>query len=325
MRRKFSSAGAGVSENAPTDEVKELHDKMLKSIVEQKTAPPNAWLWSLMAKCATREDIKLLFEVLQRLRIFRLSNLRIHDNFNCALCQEVTRTCLRVGAIDYGKKTIWNHNLCGLTPNMGSAHQLLLYAEQQKDAKLMADIMQLLNKNNLPMQPGTADCIFRICNKTGRWDLLLKYAKRFIKAGVNLRRTSFDTWMEMAADRGDVESLWKANILRSESKKQHTPVSGFACAKGFLLEHNPEDAAGVIQLLTEVLPDEKKQGIMNHLQKLVSEWPLEVIKHQKEEKRKALAEALQNDIPAMVASLAAVGLQVNVNLEDLTMKAGVLS
>lgn len=102
-------------------------------------------------------------------------------------------------------------------------------------------------------------------------------------------------------------------------------MSGFACAKGFLLEHNPEDAAGVIQLLTEVLPDEKKQGIMNHLQKLVSEWPLEVIKHQKEEKRKALAEALQNDIPAMVASLAAVGLQVNVNLEDLTMKAGVLS
>lgn len=32
----------------------------------------------------------------------KLSNLRIHENFNCALCQEVTRTCLRVGAIDYG-------------------------------------------------------------------------------------------------------------------------------------------------------------------------------------------------------------------------------
>lgn len=38
---------------------------------------------------------------------------------------------------------------------------LQLYAEKQNDAKLMVDIMKLLNKNNLPMQPGTADCIFR--------------------------------------------------------------------------------------------------------------------------------------------------------------------
>lgn len=42
----------------------------------------------------------------------------------------------------------------------------------------------------------------RFCNKTGRLDLLIKYAKRFIKAGVNLRTASFDMWMELAANRG---------------------------------------------------------------------------------------------------------------------------
>lgn len=30
-----------------------------------------------------------------------------------------------------GKKTIWNHNLYGLSPNMGSAHQLLVIRKFQ--------------------------------------------------------------------------------------------------------------------------------------------------------------------------------------------------
>lgn len=50
--------------------VKELYDKMLKSVVDQRTAPPNAWLWSLIEKCANREDISLLFDILQNLRRF---------------------------------------------------------------------------------------------------------------------------------------------------------------------------------------------------------------------------------------------------------------
>lgn len=33
----------------------------------------------------------------------RLSNLRISSNFNCNLCREVTKACVRVGAIDFGK------------------------------------------------------------------------------------------------------------------------------------------------------------------------------------------------------------------------------
>jgi hypothetical protein len=32
----------------------------------------------------------------------RLSNLRIHDNFNCHLCREVTKACVHAGALHFG-------------------------------------------------------------------------------------------------------------------------------------------------------------------------------------------------------------------------------
>ena len=49
--------------------VRELYQKMSKS-VEARTMPPNAWLWSLISNSANQEDIKLLFQMLQKLRIF---------------------------------------------------------------------------------------------------------------------------------------------------------------------------------------------------------------------------------------------------------------
>ncbi|KAL6971341.1 hypothetical protein U1Q18_031019 [Sarracenia purpurea var. burkii] len=289
--------------------VKELYDKMLKSVAEQRSMPPNAWLWSLIESCANHEDIKLLFDILQRLRSFRLSNLRIHANFNCNLCREITKACARVGAIDFGKKALWKHNVYGLTPSIGSAHHLLLYAKQHNDAKLLVEIMKLLKRNDLPLQPGTADIVFSICCNTDNWELMSKYSKRFVTAGVKLRKTSFDVWMEFAAKIGDVDSLWKIEKLRSESMKQHTLLSGFSCAKGFLFEQKPGNAATIIQVLNQTLSDKKRPGIMVELQKLVTEWPLEVIKHQKEEDRKALAAALQTDIPTMVSSLINLGLE----------------
>lgn len=35
----------------------------------------------------------------------RLSNLRIHANFNDNLCRAVSKTCARVGALDFGEHT----------------------------------------------------------------------------------------------------------------------------------------------------------------------------------------------------------------------------
>ncbi|KAJ8434930.1 hypothetical protein Cgig2_029776 [Carnegiea gigantea] len=122
LKASFSSA-AGVSSGNSADTVKEVYDKMLESIKVKRSAPPNAWLWSLIEKCKSQDDVKLLFDILQQLR--RLSNLRIHDNFNCHLCQEVTKACIRAGALDFGKKALWKHNVYGLTPTVGSANQLL--------------------------------------------------------------------------------------------------------------------------------------------------------------------------------------------------------
>ncbi|KAJ4954207.1 hypothetical protein NE237_031039 [Protea cynaroides] len=320
MGRACFASEASATEGGPSEAVKELYEKMLKS-VEAQTMPPNAWMWSMIENCANHEDIALLFKILQNLRRFRLSNLRIHANFNCNLCLRVTEACARVGAIDFGKKALWKHNVYGLTPSVGSAHYLLFYAKEQKDTELMVEIMRLLKRNSLPFQPGTADIVFRICYETDNWELISKYSKKFIKAGVKLRRTTFDTWMEFAAKRGDADSLWKIEKLRSDSMEQHTLKSGFSCAKGLLLEHKPESAAAVIQALSQSLPDKMKPGIAVELEKLVSKWPYEVVEHQKKEDRKALASSLVNDIRAMVTGLLHMGLEVTVNLEDLTNKA----
>ncbi|XP_039050381.1 uncharacterized protein LOC120191510 [Hibiscus syriacus] len=320
ISRTSFSTEAGTTDSNPTEAVNELYENMLQSVNVKRTMPPNASLWSMIGNCKNHEDIKLLFDVLHNLRRFRLSNLRIHSNFNCNLCQEVARACARVGAIDFGKKALCLHNVYGLTPSIASAHHLLSYAKAHIDAKLMVEVMRLLKRNNLPLQAGTADIVFSICSNTNDWELISKYSKRFIKAGVKLRQTTFDTWMEFVVRRGDTDSLWNIEKLRSETMKQHSLTTGFACVKGLLLECKPEDAAALILALNETLSDAKKPSITVEVEKLINEWPLEVLKHQKEEDRKALTAALKSDIQSMVASLLNIGLARSVNLEDLKKK-----
>ncbi|XP_010434938.1 PREDICTED: uncharacterized protein LOC104718835 [Camelina sativa] len=315
-RSSFSSEAEKLAAN-PTVAVKELHDKMLDSVNVKRSMPPNAWLWSLIESCQNQDDVHLLFDVLQNLRRFRLSNLRIHDNFNCNLCQQVAKTCVRVGAIESGKKALWKHNVQGLTPSVASAHHLLSYALEHKNSELMEEVMKLLKINDLPLQPGTADLVFRICHDTDKWDLLAKYSKKFSKAGVKLRKTTFDVWMDFAAKRGDTESLWKVDQLRSETYSQHTLSTAFSCAKGFLLESKPEEAAAVVQVICQTYPDEKKSSVSTEFKKLVNEWPVDVIKRQTEEDKKALASSLKAGIPSMVNALVSSGLNVSVDLDEL--------
>ncbi|XP_061367957.1 uncharacterized protein LOC133310974 isoform X2 [Gastrolobium bilobum] len=325
LSKAFYTSGSGVDtlEGSPTEAVKELYDKMLQSVNVKRSMPPNAWLWSMIADCKHQHDIRLLFDILQNLRRFRLSNLRIHDNFNCNLCREVAKACVHAGALDFGKKALWKHNVYGLTPSVASAHHLLLYAKNHNDTKLLVEVMKLLKKNDLPLQPGTADIVFSICYNTDDWELINKYAKRFVKAGVKLRQTSFDTWMKFAAKRGDTESLWKIEKLRSDSMKQHTLATGFSLAKGLLLARKPSEAVAIIQVLNQTLSDAKKSGIKDELQKLVAEWPLEIIKHQKEEDKEELAASLKSDILAMVSDLLNMGLEANISLEDLKRKEAI--
>lgn len=315
--------------NTPTSQKKKKGQTIFGSAEQQtpeptapakrkgQTMPPNKLLWGLVEKCTTRDDIALLFHMLQTLRTFRMSYLRIHDNFNCTLCTKVAEACARVGAIDYGKKALWEHNKYGLTPSVSSAHHLLLLAKKNNDSKLMVEIMKLLKRNHLPLQPGTADIVFSICSNTNDWELISKYANKFIKAGVKLRRTTFGTWMEFAAKRGDVESILKIENLRSTAMEKHNLATAFSCAKGFLLQGKPENAAAIIHVLNEKLPDEKKKGIATEIQKLVSEWPLEVIHHQRDEDKKKFGISLERNIPAMINGLVNMGLKVEVNLDDL--------
>ncbi|KAG8099155.1 hypothetical protein GUJ93_ZPchr0013g35725 [Zizania palustris] len=295
----FSTEATDIDQ--PTEAVEEQYQKMLKS-VEAQIMPPNAWLWSMISSCSNREGIKLLFLILQKLRVFRLSNLRINANFNDHLCMKVSEACARIGACDYGLKVLWKHNVYGITTTIGSAHFLLKHAKEKNDTKLMERIMEVLQRNSLPLQPGTADIVFSICYNTDRWDLLSKYATRFVKSGVKLRGTTFDIWMEFAAKVGDSQSIWK---IKSEGQ-------------GFLLERKPENAAALIKLLHKHLPDQKKQFVKDELQKLVAEWPAEVIKRQKKDDRKGLEEALITDIPKMISSMAKYGLDISVDLDKLS-------
>uniref|UniRef100_A0A2P2LT29 Uncharacterized protein MANES_15G016200 n=1 Tax=Rhizophora mucronata TaxID=61149 RepID=A0A2P2LT29_RHIMU len=193
--------------SAASEAVKELYDKIIESVRVKRTMAPNAWLWSLIENCKNREDVKLLFYALQNLRIFRMSSLRIHSNFNCNLCREVTKACVRAGAIDFGKKTLSKHNVYGLAPTIGSANHLLSYAKEGNDAKLMTEVMKLMKVNDVPLQAGTADIVFSICYELDNWELISKYSKRFLKGGVKLRKTAFDIWMDFAARRGPYKFL----------------------------------------------------------------------------------------------------------------------
>lgn len=97
--------------------------------------PPNAWLWSLIEGCQNQDDINLLFEVLQKLRRF-VSTFK-----KCSLVNiEWLKICC-----------FW-------------------IAET-----IPYQLMTLVKTNDLPLQPGTADLVFRICNDTDKWDLLGKY------------------------------------------------------------------------------------------------------------------------------------------------------
>ncbi|XP_047314998.1 uncharacterized protein LOC124918955 isoform X2 [Impatiens glandulifera] len=235
----------------------------------------------------------------------RLSNLRIHGKFDCNLCGEVTKASIRAGAIDFGKKALWKHNVYGLSPSLVSAHHLLMYAKQQKDVSLMVDTMKLIEKNNLPLQPSTADIIFSICYNADDWELMNKYSKIFVKAGVKLRRTSFDLWMDFAAKRGDVDSLMKIEILRSETTTRHSILTAISCAKLLLLQNKPEDAAAMIRSVNQILPKSMSSKMIAEFQKLVEKWPLEVIKHQKDEDiKESAAAALQKNINVMLVLLA---------------------
>ncbi|GKB25400.1 ATP-dependent DNA helicase PIF1 [Tanacetum coccineum] len=98
----------------------------------------------------------------------------------------------------------------------------------------------------------------------------------------------------------DVDNLWKIEKLRLGLMKMYTIGSALSCTKGLLLEY-------IIR--------HKRPYIMAELEKLVGEWPLELIKCRKDEDKTALAVGLQEDIPTMIDSLSGLGVKPNYVVE----------
>ncbi|XP_050908556.1 uncharacterized protein LOC127122229 [Lathyrus oleraceus] len=63
-----------------------------------------------------------------------------------------------------------------------------------------------------------------ICYNTDEWELINKYAKRFVKTGVKLRQTSFETWMGFAAKRDEpcklMFAMELAEMLSTDMQKE---------------------------------------------------------------------------------------------------------
>ncbi|KAK9933697.1 hypothetical protein M0R45_020877 [Rubus argutus] len=138
FRAPFSSEASTIEDN-PTEAVKELYDKILESVNVKRSMPPNALLWSLIENCKNQDDVKLLFDILQNLRRFRLSNLRIHLNLIAISAERLLRHVHVWGPSSLERRPCWKHNVYGLSPSIGSAHHLLTYAKEHNDVKLLMD------------------------------------------------------------------------------------------------------------------------------------------------------------------------------------------
>ncbi|KAJ4881187.1 Uncharacterized protein Rs2_38242 [Raphanus sativus] len=138
--------------------------------------------------------------------------------------------------------------------------------------------------------------LFEVLHKLRRfvnkWDLLAKYSKKFSKDRVKLRKTTFDVSMDFAAKRAYTR---RVSSLKVNLKK--------------LL---PSSSLSARHMVTE-------------FKKLVNEWPVEVIRHQAEEDKKALADSLKSVIPSMVNVLLSSGLNVSVDLDESYKKDALLS
>lgn len=303
-------------QDSPTEAVKELYQKIVKSL-ESKTFPPNTWRDALLGKCKNAEDVKLAFEILEKLRIFKMACLWQPGNWPQQITSAVASASVRGNAPDIGLRTLWRHNYYGLTPSIAAAHSLLLYAKEKKNITLMRKILQTMEKNLLKPQPKTADIVLSICYDNQQWKLISIYAKQFLKDGLKLHRDAYDIWISTAAKLGNTLEVWKIQELRSLSGYKHTIPSAFSCAKAHLLKWQPKEAAEVIfQLSQDNQSELKKKDVSKELDLLVDKWPATVIFLRRRDRRKAISTELKQCISLMFNCLSNMGFNVPFNAEE---------
>ncbi|GJZ76541.1 hypothetical protein Tco_0641213 [Tanacetum coccineum] len=99
----------------------------------------------------------------------------------------------------------------------------------------------------------------------------------------------------------DVDNLWKIEKLRSGLMKTHTIGSALSCAKMLSFINGLTSKVYVVYslrrgfcLITDITRHKRRPDIMAELEKMVSEWPLELIKCRKDEDKTLRREANGN-------------------------------
>eukprot|EP00252_Welwitschia_mirabilis_P013598 TRINITY_DN29919_c0_g1_i1.p1 TRINITY_DN29919_c0_g1~~TRINITY_DN29919_c0_g1_i1.p1 ORF type:complete len:384 (+),score=60.80 TRINITY_DN29919_c0_g1_i1:144-1295(+) len=310
------STEAQKPEEKPTEAAKQIFEKIIQSI-KSREYPPNNWRDSLIKSCKNREDVKLAFDALDELRIFRSNQMSILENWKESVSLNLVAACVRSNAPDLGLKTLSRRNMYGITPCISSVHYLLRYAESQKDMRFAKDVLKAMETGWITPQSKTAEIVFRICAQTKQWSMMSYYARKFHAKGVKFNLNTYDTWISLAANIGNTQRVWKIQELRLMSNYKHTIASSFACAKAHLLKWEPQEAGDLLftcnkERATSASITEK---FNEELQFLVDVWPAEVIAMRDKSQRKALMTELKDCLRMMFDYLTVKGLDFSIDVE----------
>ncbi|GLJ45853.1 hypothetical protein SUGI_0965380 [Cryptomeria japonica] len=319
--QRFLSTEVEKPNSNPTEAVQELYQKIIESL-DSKNLPPNTLRDSFLEKCKNTEDVKLVFELLEKLRIFKTAGLCQHANWPKQITRAVASACIRAKAPEIGLKTLWRHNVYGLTPDIGAAHILLLYSREKKNIVLMNKILETVKKNVLKAHPKTADIVLSICNDTKKWSSMIIHAKKFLDDGVKLHPGAYDKLISCAAKFGKTENILRVQELLAASGFMQTVPSTFVCAKAYLLKQQPQEAAKVIfKFNQENQSETKKSAVYQELELLVDQWPEVVIVKQAKVDRKAFSSKLKDCISKMFNHLQNMGFEVSLNVDERRNKS----
>ncbi|KAG0625841.1 hypothetical protein M758_2G083400 [Ceratodon purpureus] len=318
---RLHSVAAAVAEEGGLDagspEVERVYKELNESI-RQKRMPEASLLPSLLQNCGSPADVKLAFDVVDRLRRLKAVQGQQKTNYNKHMAQLMAEACIRSGDAQAALPTLMKRNVYGFTPSLDQAHLLLKHALGQKDTKLMLKVLRTMVASEVFPTPVSAELILRTCKDAGNTELLIQLAKEMRVNGVSLKKPLYDMLIATAANVGDVKAVHEVQEWREEHGMAQTTASAFALAKALVLDGKCEEAA---KMIVDHCTDAEKRGI--YLQIMVKVWPLQVGAKVEEGEKESFLEDLKKKVVAMSESLVQSGCNVPVDVnEDFAKGSG---
>jgi len=291
-------------------EVQRLYKQLIETL-GKKRMPEASKLPSLLQSCASPADVKLAFDATERLRDLKAVQGQQKANFNRRMVQLMVEACIRSGDAHSALKTLWKKNPYGFTPAVYQAHLLLKHAREQKDLKLMLQVLKTMVTNDVRPVPATADIILRTCKEAGDMELLLRLAKELHINGVQFDETLFDIIISCAANSGDVKEVHEVQKWREWRGLNHTVPSAIALAKASVLEGNPKEAA---QVIFDNCTDLEKRA--RYLSLMIQVWPLQLSAKLDESPKEKFLEELKEKLLVMADTLHELGSTLPLNANE---------